>query len=216
MNNTQVRKNDNDSKKIVTMLVLVFTLMFCTTGATYAYLAFSATNNVATGNVAAAGLTLTVAEQTLGGTDSGTKTNVMVPQNSENNLLNTVMGNSWKCVDDYGNTVCKVYKINVSTTSTATTPTIGTIAFTTPTTNLYWRLASGATSLGSVGTNTKATTSAAQFATPTFTASTKSFEYYIVIWIEETGSEQNDSGSWRATIAFNTTNGTGITSTITS
>ena len=93
MNNTQVRKNDNDSKKIVTMLVLVFTLMFCTTGATYAYLAFSATNNVATGNVAAAGLTLTVTEATLKSGNTG----VMVPQ--KEGALGTAMNSTNKCVD---------------------------------------------------------------------------------------------------------------------
>ena len=60
------------------------------------------------------------------------------------------------------------------------------------------------------------TISAASFATPTFTAANKTFTYYMVIWINETNAVQNDSGTWRATIAFNTTNGTGITSTITS
>lgn len=207
MNNTYEKRKDNDSKKIVTMLILVFTLMFCTTGATYAYLAFSATNNVATGTVAVSGLTLTVTEAAL---KSG-NTSVMVPQLES--ALGTAMNGTNKCVDGNNNIVCKVYTITVSTSSTATTPTTGTIAFTNPSTNLKWKLVSNATTVGTVGTAKAASTSAASFATPTFTASAKTFTYYIVIWINETGAVQNDSGSWRATIAFNNVNG-GITSTI--
>lgn len=210
---SQNEKN-NDTKKILATLVMVFTLMFCTTSATYAYLAFSATNNVATGTIAASGLTLTVTQQTLGGTKSGTTGTVMVPQLAS--ALGTAMGTNYKCVDTNGNIVCKVYKIDISTTSTATVPTTGTITFTSPTTNLKWQLATDATTLGTTGTATTATTSAASFATPTFTASAQSFTYYIVIWINETNGVQTDSGTWRATIAFNTTTGTGITSTITS
>ena len=51
--------------------------MICTTSATYAYFAISATNNVATGTAATAGLTLTVTEAALKTT---TNSGVMVPQ----------------------------------------------------------------------------------------------------------------------------------------
>lgn len=205
--NDQVKKNDNDSKKILTMLVLVFTLMICTTGATYAYLAFSATNNVATGTVAESGLTLTVTQATL---KTG-NTSVMVPQLES--TLGTAMNSTNQCVDGNNNIVCKVYTITVSTTSTATTPTTGTITFTNPSTNLKWKLVSNATTVGTVGTKTAATTSAAVFASPTFSSANKSFTYYIVIWIDEINDVQDDSGTWTATIAFNNANG-GITSTI--
>ena len=40
--------------------------------------------------------------------------------------------------------------------------------------------------------------------------------YYIVVWINETGTEQTDSGTFTATIEFVGENGRGITSTITS
>lgn len=213
------KDNGNDSKKIIATLVMVFTLMFCTTSATYAYLAFSATNNAMTGQIAASGLTLTVTPQTLGGTKSGTVGTVMVPQLET--ALGKAMGTDYKCVDNKGNIVCKVYKITVSTTSTATTPTTGTISFAgiAKMPNLKWRLATDATTLGSTGTTTAATTSAAQFAEPEFSATNQSFTYYIVVWInaatDASGKEiaQTDSGTWRATIAFNNVNG-GITSTI--
>ena len=44
MNNENVKK-DNDTKKIVTLLVLIATVMVTTTGATYAYFALSAISN---------------------------------------------------------------------------------------------------------------------------------------------------------------------------
>lgn len=198
---------ERDSKKIIAMIVLIATLMVCTTSATYAYLAFTATNNVMTGTVAASGLTLTVTKAT----QKTSNTGVMVPQLES--ALGTAMNSTNQCVDGNGNIVCNVYTITVSTTSTATTPTTGTITFTNPSANLKWKLVNNATTVGSNGTATKATTSAATFATPTFTAANKSFTYYIVVWINETGAVQTDSGTWRATIAFNNENG-GITSTI--
>lgn len=40
-------------------------------------------------------------------------------------------------------------------------------------------------------------------------------QYWIIFWINETGTVQTDSGTWAATITFTSSNGTGITSTIT-
>lgn len=217
MNNQEIRKNDNDSKKIFTMLILIFTLMVCTTGTTYAYFAFTATNSTEMkGTAAAAGLTLTVQEQPLGGTSSGTNTNVMVPQLES--ALGTAMGTNYKCVDTNGNIVCKVYKITIANSNmTASMPITGTIVFPTTSANLKWRLVTNATTFGS-GTTKSATTSAQSFATPTLSATNKSYDYYIVVWINETNADQSaaDGGkSWTATIEFKPTDGSaGLTSTI--
>ena len=40
--------------------------------------------------------------------------------------------------------------------------------------------------------------------------------YFVVVWINETNEIQTDAGTWIATVAFNSSNGTGVTSTITS
>lgn len=216
MSNNGVNKN-NDTRKIITMIAMVCTLMLCTTGATYAYLAFTASNNAMTGQVAASGLTLTVTRADLKASNTG----VMVPQKAT--ALSTAMNSTNKCVDGNGNIVCMVYTITISTTSTATMPAKGTITFTTPSTNLKWKLVKSTTdgsapttTASEVTSATAATTSAVQFVAPTFTSTNKSFTYYMVVWIDETNAVQNDSGSWRATIAFNPATGTGITSTITS
>ena len=209
MNNNEV-KNNGDSKKILTLIVLIATIMITTTSATYAFLAFSATNTTAvTGTVAEGGLTLTVTESALKSGNTGK----MVPQleSALGNAINTTN----KCVDGNNNIICKVYTIVATSGSSVTMPATASIQFsniaTTP--NLKWKLISNATTIGSVGTATAASTSKVNFATPTFSNSTKTFTYYMVVWINETGSAQTDSGTWNATISFDTANG-GITSTI--
>ena len=94
MNETNVENNQsNDSKKIITLVVLILTIMVCTTSATYAFFAFSASNSTTmTGTAAGSGLTLSVTQGTLGGANSGTNTNVMVPQ--QETALGIAMGES--------------------------------------------------------------------------------------------------------------------------
>ena len=53
-------------------------------------------------------------------------------------------------------------------------------------------------------------------ASSTSAASGSYQQYWVVMWINETGAVQTDSGSWTASIEFTSSNGTGITSTITS
>ncbi|MBQ8681353.1 MAG: hypothetical protein IJ509_00355 [Bacilli bacterium] len=236
MNNEFVKK-DNDSKKIFTLMILIFTLMICTTSATYAYFALTATNNVATGTAATASLTLTVTEAALGGTASGgTQTGKMVPQNIE--ALGTAMGTNYKCVDGNGNIVCKAYTVTVTNGSSAAVRVIGTIQFSgndgTPgMPNLSFRRTTSVTALGnyttsSVGKSTElwdvvttgstctvGTAAAPGTCTVVNLVAGASTTYYIVVWIEETGTTQTDSGTWRGTITFQGENGTGVTSTIT-
>ena len=145
MSNNQV-KSENDTRKIFTTLVLVLTLMICTTSATYAYFALSAiSNNVITGNAATASLTLTVTPATLKSSNTG----VMVPQLET--ALETAMNGTNQCVDGNGNIVCKVYTVTVTNGSTAAVKLNGTISFTGTNTsmiNLKWKRVNGATTLG--------------------------------------------------------------------
>lgn len=231
INNIGQQKNENDTRKIFTTLVLVLTLMICTTSATYAYFAISATNNVATGTAATASLTLTVTEAALKTT---TNSGVMVPQ--KESYLAAAMNSTNKCIDGNANIICKVYTVTVTNTSTAAVRVKGTIQFSgngsMP--NLKWSLADGITSLGShtsvaVGQNTttaydiQAGTACSVSGgvdvgcTPISLAKTNgSKTYYIVVWINDPGTAQTDTGTWRATIKFEGENGTGVTSTITS
>lgn len=225
----EIEKN-NDSKKILTLIILIVTLMVCTTSATYAYFALSATNNVATGTAATASLTLTVTQAAL---KSNTNTGVMVPQ--KESALGTAMNSTNKCLDANSNIICKVYTIVIKNNSTAAVKVKGTIQFSgngsMP--NLKWRRASNTTSLGSlvsvaVGNNTTtlwdipAGTACSVSngvdsgcTAVSLAANGGSSTYYIVVWINETGASQADTGTWRGTIKFEGQNGTGVTSTIT-
>ena len=237
MNESNDKRSNGDSKKITITLVLILVLMVTTTGGTYAYLALSANNaTTVTGTVASTGLTLAVEQQPLKNT---TNTGVMVPQLET--YLGTAMNGTNKCVDGNDNVVCKVYKVTITNTSSSAVSVVGTIQFSGngSMTNLKWRRTSNATTLGSystiaVGTNTsnKYDLSAGTACTTNATQGTQSGcttvnlkktgvtgnsqDFYFVVWINETGAVQTDSGTFTATIEFIGANGRGVTSTIVS
>ncbi len=227
---------NNDSKKITFVVVAILVLMLTTTGGTYAFLALSATatNNV-TGTVATAGLAFSV-NPTLN-SPSGSYANLpLVPQYAYNNSKNVLQlavtggkpaGSSANvpCVDGNGNAVCRVYTFTVKNNSTAAVSISGTISFTNPTTNLRWAPMSSATSVAAItaandadihaATTTAAALTDAAANTTWSLGANGTKQFWVVFWINETGSTQTDSGTWYATITFNSSNGTGVTSTIT-
>lgn len=214
MNDTKNIEN-NDSKKIITLVVLILTVVICTTSATYAYFAFSATNNnTITGTAASVSLTLSVSKNL----PTKTNTGVLVPQ------LETALASALSsgCVDANTNVVCQVYTITVTNASTSQIVVNGSITFAGSTNmpNLKWRKMTNASTLGSNTTNAANTTSAQALASSvTLKPSGQSGNvatYYIIIWINETGAVQTDKGTYTATVSFTSSNGTGVTSTITS
>ena len=237
-------KKENDSKKITFVLVAILVIMVTTTGGTYAYLQLSA-NSAATainGTVATASLTFSAAPSLVAPT-STYATKGLVPQYAYNNSTNVLQlavtgvhptGTSgttvYPCVDSNGNAVCRVYSFTVKNNSTATVVINGTITFSTlpnTLTNLKWAPMSNATTTASITSATDSDIHAASSspvaltdaaATPATTwtlAAGATKPFWLVFWVNETGVVQTDSGSWNATIAFNSSNGTGVTSTIT-
>ena len=229
-------KNRKIDNKVFVLIVAVATLIISVTGATYAFFALSVSNSTAiTGNTANTQLTLSVEEQTLKSPNTG----VMVPQLSS--AIGTAMNGTNQCVDANGNIVCKVYKITVTNGSSAGATVNGTIKFTSfETTNLRWRRAASATTLAAATTGSYATNGvtvaidaetdlisggacvpSAKTATCTGInlAAGASENYYVVVWLFETGSDQKgtDAGkTFDATVKFEGADGRGITSTITS
>ena len=232
-------KNQNkDSKKILTLIVIIATLMICETGATYAYFAFSAvSNNSLTGTAATASLSLTTPGLTLPSSTYATKP--MVPQKSLNGSTNVLQkaieggipSGSTKvpCVDANSNVICRVYSFTIQNTSTAGAVLKGQIKFDWGANNtaanwyenLKWKLmtSSSSVTISSSSPANSATKAWQNFATNSSLAPNASQQYWIVVWIEEIGSAQNntDKGTWTASIQFiNNIDGSGITSTITS
>lgn len=196
--------NKSEPKKIFGLVALIVTLVICTTGATYAYFAISATNNnVISGTSARVGNTLTVTK--ILPTSANAGTGVMVPQYSSNttkrtNALKTAIDGN--CVDANGNVACQVYKIEYQNTSSSAIRINSTLTLTSTITNLKWY------TLKEVNDSTTSGSSPTYVYPGSFTSAygnaksitalgsanvlnTNNYRYwYVVIWIEETGSDQ--------------------------
>lgn len=221
-NNSQTVNKDNDSKKIFTMLIMVFTLMICTTSATYAYFALNATNNVISGTAATANLTLAVSKIQPTATGSG----ALVPQysyyGSTNTLKNAI---DVGCVDTNNNLICQVYTIVLTNSSTSNIKVDGSFTLTAANmTNLKWYTIASGTGTAPTTTYTYPTTTTqygnlkdvTTLGTNISINSGASYYYVVAVWIEETGEAQTDSGTFNGVISFNSSGGGGVTSTITS
>ncbi len=204
-------KSSNDlqkKNKFIYLGLTLIVLIFSITGATYAYFALTATNNTTiTGTVGGATLSLTVTKS------FPTATTNMVPQLES--TLDEAISTTYSCVDENNNVVCQVYKAVVKNTGTTSAELMGTISFqnidTLP--NLKWKLIPSERTIGEA-TGATATTTEQTFEAKKIFAPNETATYYFVIWIDEIGAAQTDRGTFRATINFKPTNGTGITSTI--
>ena len=222
-------------------VVGVATLVVAIIGATFAYFSASAANNEAiTGNTAeAGGVELTITPVTTTGTN-------MLPLNLMDNTkatdpatgaadqfadaLGATKGAS--CKDSNGNNVCQVYSITVKNKSTTSTVQVrGTLNLASEATNMKWQLLETGTSTAradfatvvdkgvtgnvTVGGNTGATGAAAASQN---LAAEASATYYVLVWLEETGTAQETadaSKSFTGTVTFNAVDASGKTSGLT-
>lgn len=224
-NNNQINtpKKDQDSKKILTLVVLIAVFMLSTTGATYAYFAFTTPTATISGEAATASLVFTSGT----GTDAGTAANVgptnttytsqpMVPQISytgTTNVLQKALTGATgkdKCVDANGNVICKAYTFGVANTSSAAVNVKGSITFnwSNPSTfaNLRWKLMDSATAV-TLSTKTAGTAFSTTAPIKAVKGSKVYFDtqnvflsktngkkqYWLIVWIEETGGDQNNT-----------------------
>ena len=187
------------------MIIIYFITV---TGSTYAYFALSAnSDNKISGTTATANLALTVSKV------FPINTNNLVPQLES--ALGSAISSTYKCVDGNSNNVCQVYKITIKNTSNASVDISGYIHFSGVTNlpNLKWRLLDSESTLG---THNSYNASGADnlFVDRVKMEANQTNNYYMVIWINETGTAQSDTGTFGATISFKSSNGTGVTSTI--
>lgn len=216
-------------------IILILTLLFSITGATYAYYAISATNsNTIMGSAATVNLTLNVDK--VFPTEESTNTGVMVPQLSTSGNATSPLATALKngCVDANQNIVCQVYKIHIKNDGgTATQVVDGSVFFygdaamttdvSTSMPNLKWKLITSAdatTPSNSVlGTNEDRVANYQEndFVNDLILSTNTENTYYMIIWINETTEDQpTDQGkSFYGKIKFDSSNGTGVTSTFT-
>ena len=215
-------KKDNDTRRIITVLIMLLTLMIGTTGATYAYFAINASiGNAVSGTAATASLIITNQPNSTSGntpsllapTVTSYKTKPMVPQISYTGTTNVLQkafnGKLDRCVDGNGNVVCKAYTFYVRNLSTATIDVRGSITFgwagVSTFTNLRWKLMEDATAVNvttsTASTSFSATAPVEASLTKTYfdttnvelTANGGTKQYCLIVWIEETGANQSTS-----------------------
>ena len=108
-------QKNNNGRGIFYGVIGVATLVVAIIGATFAYFTASqsAGNNVITGNMATITFNLTVTKVThVDETKGG-----MIPMS--NHMVNSAVSASTPCVDDNGNAVCQIYRVDVENTGSA-------------------------------------------------------------------------------------------------
>lgn len=194
----------NNNKKLLLTIIGVLIFVAAVAGVTYAFFAVSVTSgDVIQGSTAVNGeaLRLEVAQVSQG-------TGLLIPQ-LDNAIQGAVTGATGKgtCIDDNGNTICKVYSIKITNLTNATVSVEGTLKLTAnKMDNLKWTKGTSATTGFPTPANTyytKANTALAdtQLTTAGTTGDNKTF--YVVIWISEISNSQTDQGDFKGVVTFN-------------
>ena len=208
---------NNESVKNINLFLLIVILILVISGSTFAYFAFSTTNNVIGGNAGTVDLTLTV-EKVLPDGDNNTD-NILIANYSE---LASNLNNG--CVDDeYA--LCQLYKINLANSATGVNTNVkGSLSFNnTNVPNLSW-IYLGDTYSSSTQYESSDLPNTFNTASSTFTnfvngyllSSGTNKDFYILVWVNESATEQTDNGTYSGTVRFEDSNGKGVTSTFTS
>lgn len=197
------------NKSLLFAIIGISALVIAVIGSTYAYYVASASNTtVIQGTAAGAGLGLSVTKQSTSANGN------LIPLSSDVTTLTTAVkgyggGSTYdatkSCIDKNGYTVCQVYKIVVTNSSTAAVTLNGGITALsgTNTPNITCAVMSDATTVSS-NTTCKTSTS---LANGVKFAAGESKTYYIVVYINNLSSAQTDNGGFNGTVTFTT--GTG-------
>lgn len=205
----------NNNKNIIIISVAIMVVLILVAGATFAYFAFTASNNTTiTGDVGKVDLSLSVVK-------------VLPNSTGVDDLLlanfNDLAGNlNNKCLYSDGvYALCQVYKITLTNkTGAVNTKVKGSLSFdNTESPNLSWiRLDNYSSSKTYVSSDMGSTYNTASseyknFVDSYLLKSGNSVDYYIVLWVNESEESQTDMGSFTGTVRFEDENGKGVTST---
>jgi len=204
------QKKNRDMRNITLSIVGVLVLIAVVSGGTYAYYAFTASNaTTISGSAAKAsgqyGMTVTKLAP------SGSNT-TLVPQLTTA-LPSAIIGTgNNKCVDGNGNTVCLIYKIDLTNSTSASFNYKLRFNITNGSNSKFTNLkfaelpvasysATQASGIAAV-TATSATTTATDLKTGTLT--TSGATVYMIIWLYEPNTEQasTDYGTFTGTISL--------------
>ena len=176
-------------------------------GYTYSFFTATVTDSVTIrGEAASLNLSLTVTKL------APNNTKGLIPQ-LDDYITNAVIGRNGSCIDDNNNNVCQVYKITLKNNSAVTVYVNGTLTLNAKNNpNLKWAMISGTTNptlTSTINTHTFVTLTENEL----YNANQQK-DYYIVLWISETGGLQTDNGIFNGVVKFEDTDTTTNTPTI--
>ena len=194
-NNNKPKKFFLKSKWLIVFEIFCVLLVIGVIGYTYSFLTATVTNSVTIkGEVESLNLSLTV-------TKLAPTTNAgLVPQ-LDDYITSAVIGRNGSCVDDNNSNVCQVYKINLKNNGGSSVYVKGTLrlnAGANP--NLKWAIISGTTEptlISSVNSHSYKILTENELYN-----GGESKDYYIVLWISETGMFQADKGIFNGVVKF--------------
>lgn len=210
----ELDKNERKGQGTFYMIIAMLTLVVAIVGATFAYFSLQASDeNTIKGNAAQAGLSLEVRKVSVDASGD------LVPLD-ETLLEKAIAGDSatgsQMCVDKNGNTVCQVYEIKVTNEGTAATAVNGSLTLSAETiTNLKWQIMTDQSTPVTDTGQFKTTDDTEIAKNDTVEANPGTKTYYIMIWIDEIESPQNDSdtGAFTGVVSFTSADGSGVTGT---
>ena len=165
----------------------VATLVVAIIGATFAY--FSVTLNSAadavqgtTGQGAADKITLTVTKETT------TANGKLIPLNEATQMQTALTAG---CIDSNQNTVCQVYKVNVKNQGDNAVRLKGSMTLTSTAPNMKWKLIGANATTDATSTINNPGTAGEIVANLLLPATNGNQDYYLVVWLHETGNQQD-------------------------
>ena len=212
----ELDRNERKGQGTFYMIIAMLTLIVAIVGATFAYFSLQASDeNTVKGNAAKVGLSLEVRKVSVDASGD------LVPLDElllDKAIAGDTATENQMCVDKNGNTVCQVYELKVTNEGTAATAVNGTLTLTAETiTNLKWQIMTDQNTPVTDSGQFKTTDDTEVAKNDTIEANPGTKSYYIMIWIDETENDQNDSdtGAFTGVVSFSSADGSGVTGTFT-
>ena len=196
-NNIETNILKRSSKKLIIFEIICVLIVIGIIGYTYSFFNVTASNStVISGEAASVNLSITVTRVSPGNNKG------LVPQLDEF-ITSAVTGRNGSCIDDNNNNVCQVYKITVKNNGASlyVNGKIEIDAKNNP--NLKWAQISGTTS-PTLSSDVHAY-SYTKLIQNEYYNSSQSKDYYIVLWISETGAIQTDQGGFSGVVTVGDT-----------
>ena len=195
------------SKWLIIFEIFCILIIIGIIGYTYSFFTATVTDSVTIrGEAASMNLNLTVTKL------APNNTKGLIPQ-LDDYITSAVIGRNGSCIDDNNNNVCQVYKITLKNNSAVTVYVNGTLTLNAKNNpNLKWAMISGTTNptlTSSINSHTFVTLTENEL----YNANQQK-DYYIVLWISETGGLQTDNGIFNGVVKFEDTDTTTNTPTI--